>query len=159
MEIYFREGRVKNYHKAKRWAKLEYEERLRTIRIANDIARKAEPLLPNGWECYIPSGVFWLEFRKGDWKDQEKFDPGEFKLVCKIVENIIGKKLVRSASVREETGEIDRLYASNHYHENGVVLWINVNLFGPKFTQSCEITWEEEIHRVAKVSDHCLGLS
>jgi len=150
---------MKNFRKAKQWAKDEYEKRLKIIKIANQISNKVAPLLPDGWECKIVSHLFWLDIEREHYGDGETYDPGEFKLVCNVVEKVIDQKLSRTASVDRETNIITLLKADSSYYKDGVNFWINIYLANPKFVQDCEITWVEETREVAKVSDGCLGLS
>ena len=148
-----------NYEESLKNAKKDYEQNLRKIEFNKRIAEKIEPALPEGWNCYLDCIVFSLIFEKGFDSYDERYDPNEFKLVCKLVESAIGEKLTKRAQVKKTTNQIYLLEAQCYYSENEAGSSIFVYLYDPQNPPDCKITWKWTREKKAIVSDSCLGIN
>lgn len=147
-----------NYEEAKKKAKERYESALREIELCMKVFDKVQPNLPAGWECKINTIVFKLEIHKGYRWAGERNDAGEFKLVCKLIESIIGKKLERKAQVKND-GEIFMLDAEAYFSDSTTTTGISVTLYDPTNMPNCDIKWKRSWKKEAIISDECLGLN
>lgn len=147
-----------NYEEAIKKAKENYEQDLKDIELCKEVTEKIESLLPKGWICNIETVCFNLQINKGD--IPEETDAIEFKAVCKLLETITGKKLIRNARVNKKEEKIWLLEANGYFQgEMGGYIGIEVSLYYPKNMPDCKITWKKTWKNVAQVSDECLGLS
>ena len=145
----------KELKRAKEW----YEGSVKKIGLADKLVKKIKPLLPDGWiiqfgandtyPIHLVKGSYFSEGKKAKPKIEE------FKLVCKVVEKITGKKASHDLYGKEETGI--------QYFEGRVIcgvenidLSIKIIIYNPD--HSCDVTYEKQTIEVAKVSDDCFGL-
>lgn len=137
-------------------AKRTYVKTLRNIVIYKNFSKKIESLLPEHWRVrYNQTFEEISVVRYADTDDPA--DSSEFKLVCKVVETIVGDKLCRDASASKE-GTITSLYASGYFKIHKKYMSISVCLTNPKNMPDCEITWKRTWKKEAVVSDACLGI-
>jgi len=158
-----------NYQEARKEAKRLYEEKLKELHVQNKIAQKIKPALPDGWEINFSALISCFDISKGKFEDvynskKEKVYPGEFKLVCGIVEKALSEyeenpKLKRKARV-SEGNQIYHLSAERYIHcpKEKVTFGVRVKLYNPGVMPNCKIEWKETIQREAVVSDECLGI-
>jgi len=147
-----------NYEEAKIKAKERYAESLKEIEFCKEIADKILPSLPDGWDCKIDDVIFSLDVKGGQSRNEKSTDAGEFKLVCKLVENAIGKKLERSAKANQNENSLFYLKADKYISKNDVHIGVNVTLYYPGNMPNCKIEWKRKWRKEAVISDECLGI-
>jgi len=147
-----------NYEEVKISAKEKYEMVLKEIEFCKEIADKIEPSLPDGWDCRIDETIFNLYITKG-WRSVAGTDAGEFKLVCKLVENVTGEKLNKNAQVNNGEDSVFCLHAEKYIEKNEVCIGVNVSLYHPENMPDCKIEWKRKWRKEAVISDECLGIS
>ena len=146
-----------NYEEAKISAKKRHERALKEIELCKEIADRVTPSLPDGWECRIDDVIFNLDITKG-WYDQAGADAGEFKLVCKLVENATGEKFKKSAEANYGKNKLYFLKADKYVTRNGICTGVNVILYHPDNMPDCKIEWKRRWRKEAVISDECLGI-
>jgi len=147
-----------NYEEVKIRARERYEGALKEIELCKEIADKIIPSLPDGWDCRIDETIFSLYITKG-WRSETGTDAGEFKLVCKLVENATGEKLNKSARVKDGGNNLFCLLAEKYIEKNEICIGVNVNLYHPENMPDCKIEWKRRWRKEAVISDECLGIS
>lgn len=144
--------------KALKEAKESYEEELKQIELAEKITKKIDPLLPKGWESHFDRDrAYPIVFQSGTYTEDKpnKKPAEEFKLVCKLVEKLIGIKLIREAHANKENG-LYGLEGHRAHYVKKIDGSIKVLMYNPD--HSCEVKFEREYYLKAIVSDDCLGL-
>ena len=125
-------------------ARKRYLSTLKALAVAQSLAAKIGPVLPNGWTIgFYPDSL--------DISCCEREDvPGalqEFMYVAKVIEIAIGKKLDRSPLIG------DRLYSLNAsvwLYQNGTTLYINVSQYN---TKDCKL--QKETREVFVLDEDC----
>jgi len=150
----FKGGRIMIKRKAFRQNYKIYRETIEEISLANKIAKKVSPLLPNDWNVDFVIGM-WRGLLFSCWDHGSKEHSAiEFKLVCKLVEKATGLEMKRKAWTEGEylvalKGEAYIPINDNHS------LLIEVRQMDAK---DCELEFEETTVKQVKVSDKCVGL-
>ena len=149
-----------DYEQALKSAKEIYEAKLEKLKLCNGLAKKIKSALPDGWEFDFGSYAHDLDICKGSYSSPDtKTDIGEFKLVCKIVEKILNKKLEKTANVGDDD-EVNIIWGEQYYQsKQGTYIRICVTIRYPGNMPDCKIEWREKVIREAVISDECLGLN
>ena len=132
-------------------AKENYDEALERIKLADKACKKIEPHLPKGWKANEGLLVRWgqINFCK-----TEKADALEFRVVCDMVEKVLGKTLMRWVR-----GDKDRQtligYAPILSKDRSTSIDVHVELGNP---EGCEVTFKRTWETKAIVDDACLGI-
>ena len=132
-------------------AKEKYEEALERINLADKVCKKVEPHLPEGWKTTEELLVSWgqINFFK-----TEKANALEFRVVCNMVEKVLGK-----ASMRWIRGNKDNQTLVGYTHiwseDRGVSIDVHVELGNP---DGCKVTLKRRWETRAVVDDACLGI-
>jgi hypothetical protein len=133
-------------------AKRKYDQTIIQIEKAIELINKIEPLLPKNWiALFIPENAYPIVFQNIGEKQSEL----EFKLVCRLVEDLVGRKLLREAYATKGSGLYLLEGCISHYIGD-IDLSMKVEMRHPNHT--CEITYREETIIKAEVSSECLGL-
>lgn len=142
----------KELKKAKEW----YEGSVKKIGLADKLIKKIKPLLPDGWVIQFGANdIYPIHLVKGSCFSDKKPKVEEFKLACKIVEKITGKKASHDLYGKEKTG-IQFFEGRIIYDIEDIDLSIKILIYNPD--HSCIVTYEKQTIEVAKVSDDCFGL-
>jgi hypothetical protein len=132
----------------------------RGLDVAAEIARKVEPMLPDGWESrFCPAwGVFGgLLFCPKDSFGKET-PPEEFSLVCKLIGKVTGKDVKKKPWTEGDQliclqGEV---YVPISWWGRSGVLQIQARVFKPK---DCKLEYETKTVTVCKVPAGCMGVA
>lgn len=140
-----------NKQKVMKEAKGKYDEALKRIKLADKICKKIEPHLPKGWKTHEGLLVRWgqVEFYKN-----EKADALEFRVVCNMVEKILGKSLRRFVR-GDESRQTLVGYVSIWSKDRDVTIDVHVELGNP---EGCEVTFKRTWENKPTVDDACLGI-
>lgn len=151
-----------DYKNSAKDARNGYRINLREIILCKQIFDKISPLLPKGWEGYIDGTCFNLHITNGSiWQIPKKGRAGgfqEFKLVCKLVESAIGKKIRDRSGEVDDDKKVDRLKASIYHRKRGLVIGIDIVHRNPEQLPDCEITFKRRWTKEAILSSECLGM-
>ena len=99
--------------------------------------------------------IYPIQLVKGSFYSGEKPKIEEFKLACKVIEKITGKKVSHDLYGKEEIG-IQFFEGRVIYDVEDIDLSIKIIIYNPD--HSCTVTYEKQVIEVAKVSDDCFGL-
>lgn len=144
----------KELQKAKEW----YEGVIKKIGLADKIIKKIKPALPDEWRIEFDfNAVYELQFIKGSSFEVDKKPPiEEFKLICKLLEKLTGRKVYITPYATKKDGLWMIEGCISYFIENKLELSMKVVAYNPG--HSCEITYKRRWITDAKVSDDCLGL-
>lgn len=133
--------------KALEETRLMYEGGLAIIDEAEKICKKVDPLLPKDWHS-----VFYAKHQQIEFTRLGEADAMEFRVVCDLVEKVIGKKLYRGVS-----GTFGPyLYGWEWIHlKGGGCLDVRVELNKP---EGCKITLKRKWRKEPVVDEACLGI-
>jgi len=137
--------------KAIKEAREEHDETLKKIELAAKVCKKVEPHLPKGWETYEGLLVGWgqINFCK-----HEKTNALEFRVVCDMVEKVLGKTLMRW--IRGDKSRQNLVGYTGIRSEDGETLIdVHVELGNP---EGCKVTFKRTWETKAVVDDACLGI-
>jgi len=132
-------------------AKEKYDEALKRINLADKVCEKIEPHLPKGWKTHEDLLVKWgqINFHKN-----EKANALEFRVVCDMVEKVLGKTLMRWIR-----GDKDRQtlvgYTGVRSGDKEVYIDVHVELGNP---EGCKVTLKRTWETKPIVDDACLGI-
>ena len=132
-------------------ARETYDEALQKIELADEVCKKVESHLPKGWKTHEGLLVKWgqINFCKN-----EKANALEFRVVCDMVEKVLGKTLMRWVR-----GDKDRQtligYVGIRSEDGNVSIDVHVELGSP---EGCEVTFKRKWETKAIVDDACLGI-
>ena len=132
-------------------AREKYNEVIKKIKLADKVCKAIESHLPKGWKTHTGSLIRWgqIEFCKN-----EKADALEFRVVCNMVENVLGKTLMRFVR-----GDKDKQtlvgFITIWSKDEDVHIDVHVELGNP---EGCEVTLKRTWETIAVVDDACLGI-
>ena len=132
-------------------AKEEYDNALQKIKLADKVCKKVEPQLPKGWKTHEGLLVRWgqIVFCK-----HKKANALEFRVVCDMVEKVLGKTLMRWVR-----GDKDRQtlvgYAGIRSEDGNVSIDVHVELGNP---EGCNVTLKRTWETRVVVDEACLGI-
>lgn len=132
-------------------AKEKYDEAIKRIELADKVCKIVESHLPKGWDTYTGLLIKWgqIEFCKN-----ERANALEFRVVCNMVEKVLGKTLARFVR-----GDKDRQtlvgYVSVRSEDKETSIDVHVELGNP---EGCEVTFKRTWETKPIVDEACLGL-
>lgn len=136
-----------DYVKAVEETKKMYEQGLAIVDEAEKICKAVDPRLPKDWYS-----VFHVNQRQVEFTRLGEADALEFRVVCDLVEAIVGTKLHRGIGALYDT----YLYGWQWLHpEGGGTLDIRVELNKP---DGCKITYKRKWSKEPVVDEACLGI-
>ena len=132
-------------------AREKYDEALKRIKLADKVCKKIEPHLPKGWKTDEGLLVQWgqINFYK-----HEKANALEFRVVCDMVEKVLGKTSMRWIRGNKNNQTLVSL-VSIRPEDGNVFLDVHVELGNP---EGCEVTFKRKWETKAVVDDACLGI-
>lgn len=132
-------------------AREKYDEAIKQIELADEVCKKVEPHLPEGWKTNESLLVQWgqIAFIK-----TEKVNALEFRVMCNMVEKLLGRTLMRW--IRGDKNNQDLIgYLWFQSEDRKTSIDVHVELGNP---EGCKIilkrTWETK----PVVDDACLGI-
>lgn len=147
-----------NIETYKRSAKSKYIKSLRTIVTCRNIANKIESSLPKGWK--INCNLLFDQFEVSKYgSEEEGADAHEFKLVCKLLESVLGEKIKNRYGTALSNKVVTSLSACGYFEVNRRHLSVHVCMMNPENMPDCEVTFKRTWKKEAVISDACLGIN
>ena len=132
-------------------ARENYYEALKKIELADKVCKKVEPHLPKGWKTHEGFLVKWgqIMFYKN-----EKANALEFRVVCDMVEKVLGKTLMRWVRGNKNSQSLIG-YTGIRSEDGEVSIDVHVELGNP---EGCKVAFKRTWETRAVVDEACLGI-
>lgn len=128
-------------------AEENYYKELENIETAYGIFKKVESHLPTGWKADYYAECLYLESIEGT--------PVEFRVVCSLIEKVIGRTLRRSASGNKRESLTLTAHSYDDFGLNEKYFSIHITSGGD---DTCKVTFKEKMTTEAIVDPRCLGI-